>query len=94
VCEDDVKLKHDRIKELMINIEAYHYELDLNKRGDGVRPVKLKEESVTLSSLNTEYGLWHIIYLRTNLIQTVDTWFNILLPSQVWSYYFWDIARM
>lgn len=52
----------------MINIEVFYYELDMNIRGDNVRPVKLKDESVTLSSLNTEYGKWDIVYLRTNLI--------------------------
>lgn len=56
VCEDDVKIKQDRIKEVMVNIEAYFYELDFNKRVKNERPVKLKEETITFSSLNTQNG--------------------------------------
>jgi len=65
----------------MINIEVYYYELDFDIRGEGIMPVKLKDEWITLSSLNTDYGKWDIVYLRTNLIQAVDTWFNMLLAS-------------
>lgn len=50
-----------------------------------------KKEMFTYSSMNTQQMLWNNALVRTNQIQTTDSWFDFLYPEPPIQY-FYDLA--